>query len=316
MCVTMRRIVLCLCLLWPIAAVEPLYLALLTGDGSLVYQSQTSDIRSRIAVGQHPREMAFSPDRRYLYTTSEDAVAVIDVRSRRRIGDIPLGEHRRPFGVTVDPGTGMVAVTTQAPARLLLIDPARRTVVKRLDIKGHAPALLTFGRGGKQVYVSNAQEGAVAAIDIGSGDSKSIPTGERPVAAVLSADGRELYVLNAGSNNIAVIDTAKQQVIANILTGKGPERGVLTRDGKTLVYTLRHERKIAFADPAIRRQTDYLLVPADPVFCALSNTGEDLLVSTASGVIYRISLVTKRIVGEIRTPENGAPGPIAEVPFP
>jgi YVTN family beta-propeller protein len=313
MCVIMlQRLAICTSLLVSVNAAEPVYLALLNGTGALVYLSPSGSVLSEVPVGLQPREMAFSPDKKVLYTAG-DTLAVVDVSSRRRIADIPI-EYRRSAGIAVHPRTGMVVVTIEALSRMLLIDPDRRRVVRHFDTKGYGPTSVTFGPAGTWAYVSNSQSGSVAAINIASGEMSVISTGDRPGASVLSANGRELYVLNRDSNNIAIIDTSKQQVIANILVGKGPERAALSSDGQTLVYTLRNERRVAFADTKTRRQTDYFLVPSDPIACSITNDGQTILVSTASGVIYIASMSTKKITGEIKTPQGSAPGPVFELP--
>jgi YVTN family beta-propeller protein len=312
MCLTMRLLVICLSLLFRVQAADPVYLALLNGTGALVYLSPSGEIQSSVPVGTDPRHMAFSSDNRFLYTLG-DTLAIIDVSSRRRIADIPT-QYRRSTGIAVHPTTGMIAVTIEAPGRMLLIDLARRRVVKEFDTKGYAPSAVTFGPAGTWAYVSNSLSGNVAAINITSGETKIIQTGDGPGASVLSANGRELYVLNRDSNNIAVVDTGSQRVIANIVTGKGPERATLTRDGLTLVYTLSNERKVALADIKTRSQTDYFIVPGDPVYCTLSKDGGHIFVSTAAGVIYSVSLATKKITWEIKTPRGSGPGPVFEMP--
>jgi YVTN family beta-propeller protein len=308
----MRRLAFCGLMLACLRAAEPVYVALAPASNALVYVSPEGAVEATVQIGQNPRQMAFSPDKRYVYTTG-DALAIVDLAARRRIGDVPLGQYRRAYGVAVDPKSGRMAVTTEAPARLLLIDATRRTVLKDFDTKGKGPAMVTFGPAGAWAYVSNTQSGTVSAINVQSGEAKIIQTGDLPLTSVLSADGKELYVLNRQSNNVAIIDTAKQQVIANILTGKGPQSGVLAKDGKTLVYILSQERRVAWADTRLRRQADYVLVPSDPVSCALAGNGE-ILVSTASGVIYRISISQRKITGEIRIADNLLPTQIAELP--
>ena len=124
----------------------------------------------------------------------------------------------------------------------------------------------------KWAYVSNSSSSSVAAINLDNSEVKSIETGARPEGSVLSNDGKELYVANREGASITVIDTAKQQPVASISTGKGPVRVAITPDGKTLVYALMHEKKVAFADPGTRRQTDYLIVPGEPVSCTVSPT--------------------------------------------
>lgn len=309
-----------------VRAADPVYLALMKGSSELVYLSPDGKVSSSVSVGTHPHEMAFSPDRKYLYTTDNgvmriehqgkggNTVSIIDVAARRRIGVIPLGEFYRPHGIDVDPKTGLLAVTVELPDRLLIVDPVKRKVIKDFDTKGKTPHMVTFGPGGTWAFVSNSGSANIAAIHTTSGEVKLIKTGERPEGSVLSKDGKELYVTIREGGMISVVDTATQQATAFIKTGKGPVRIGITPDGKTLVYALMHERKVAFADLKQRLQSDYLIVPGEPVSCHLSRDGKLAFVSTeTTDTIYVISVPDKKIVGEIKTPKGSAPDPVVDM---
>lgn len=310
-----------------VTAADTIYLALLKGANALAYIGADGKVMASVPVGQHPHEMVFSKDRRYLYTADNgimriehagkggNSLSVIDVAARRKIGDIPLGEYYRPHGIDLSPDTGMIVVTSEGPDRLLLVDPAKRKVVKNFDTKGKTPHMVTYGPKGKWAYVSNSSSGTVAAINVDTGETKVITTGERPEGSVLSKDGKELYVTNRESASITVIDTAKQQAIASIQTGKGPVRIALTPDGGKLVYALMHEKKVAFADPKLRTQTDYVIVPGEPVSCTLSQDGKFAFASAeTSDVIYVIDIAAKKIAREIRMAKGSGPDPVLDMP--
>jgi YVTN family beta-propeller protein len=305
----------------------PVYMVLLKGASALAYYTSDGKLLSSVPVGQHPHEMAFSPDRKLLYITDNgimrienagkggNTISIVDVAKRQRIGVIPLGENYRPHGIDVDPASGRLMVTTEAPDGLLLVDTAARKVLRRYDTKGKTPHMVTLGPGAKWAYVSHAGGDTVAAVNLGSGDVKLIQTGARPEGSVLSKDGRELYVANREANSITVIDTAKNQAIANISTGKGPVRISLTPDGGTLVYALMHDRRIGFANPKTRTQTGYVLLTNNPVSCTLSQDGRLAFASAEEqDTVYVVSIETKRIVGEIKTAAGAGPDPVLEFP--
>ena len=282
----MRRMVLSILLtsLAITAAEAPVLLVLLKGANALGYYSRDGKLLASVPVGEHPHEMAFSPDGRYLYTTDNgtmrmehpgagfNQVSIIDVAARRRIGVIDLGKYHRPHGIDVD-RSGMNVVSTEAPDQVLLIDPAKRSVVRTFDNKGRQPHMVIFGSDGKWAYASNTGANAIAAINLSSGEVKLIPTEARPQGSVLSKDGKELYVTNSGAASISVINTTTNTLVTTIPTMKGPNRIALTPDGATLVYSMQPEKKIGFANPKTRRQTDYVLLPNEPVSCTLSRDG-------------------------------------------
>jgi YVTN family beta-propeller protein len=309
-------------------AADSIYLVLQKGANSLAYVTPGSKVLATVDVGQHPHEMVFSRDRKYLFTADNgtmriehegkggNSLSIIDVAARRKIADILLGDFHRPHGIDIDPGTGLLAVTVELPDRLLIVDPVKRAVVKNFDTKGKTAHMVTFGPQGKWAYVSNSSSGGVAAINVNTGETKLIETGDRPEGSVLSKDGKELYVTNRESASITVIDTANQRAIAHIPTGKGPVRIAITPDGRTLVYALMHEKKVAFADPQQRKQTDYVIVPGsgDPVSLTLSRDGSLAFTSAETAdTVYIISVAEKKIVGELKMPKGSGPDPVLEV---
>ena len=329
MALKMKQIAVFLVLASSAFCSEAIYLALMKGINSLVYLGPDGKVLTSVGVGQHPHEMAFSPDGKLLYTTDNgtmrienpgsggNSLSIIDVAGRKKIGDISLGDYHRPHGIDVDPKSGMLAVTTEAPDKLLIVDPAKRAVVKHFDTKGKTSHMVRFGPGAKWAYVSNSSSGTVSAINLDSGEVRFIRTGDRPEGSVLSKDGRELYVVNRESNNITVIDTGKNQAIANIPTGKGPVRIAITPDGNTLVYALMHEKKVAFARPKERRQTDYLIVPGQLVSCNLSQDGKLAFVSDEEAdTVFVISIPEKKIVRTFKVAAASGPDPVVAYPLP
>jgi YVTN family beta-propeller protein len=267
--------------------------------------------------------MVFSADGRYLYTADNgtmkieqpgkggNSISIVDVTARKRLGEISLGEFHRPHGIDLDEKTGQLLVTTELPDQLLLIDPVKRTVLRKFETKGKTSHMVTLGQSGEWAYVSNSSSANVAAIRLSNGDTKLIQTGTRPEGSVLSKDGRELYVANREGASITVIDTQKQQAIANISTGKGPVRIALTPDGKTLVYGLMHDKKVGFADPVTRRETGYVILPNTPVSCTVSPDGKYAYASAEDAdVVYIISIADKKIAGEFKTAKGMGPDPV------
>src|ERR1041384_8164007 len=88
--------------------------------GKVGFYTEAGRRVGEVEVGRYPHEMAFSPDHRLLYVTDNgmlwmtdpgeggNSISIIDVRSRKKIGVIDLGNFRRPHGIAVLPTTGEV----------------------------------------------------------------------------------------------------------------------------------------------------------------------------------------------------------------
>ena len=320
---TMARLaLLLLASAWLLSAATPVYLVLQKGASSLAYYSPDGKLLATVPTGKHPHEMVFSPDGRYLYTVDNgtmrmehpgaggNSLSIIDVKARKRVGEISLGDSRRPHGIDVDRKTGMLVVTSELPDRILLVDPQKRAVVKTWDTKGKTTHMVTLGPDSKWAYAGNSSSGDVSAINLSTGELKLIKTGDRTQGSALSKDGRELYVTS--NEGITIIDTAAQQARAHIKTCAQPVRIAVAPSGD-LVYACMGDKRVGFADPRTRTQTGYVLVPGPPVSLTLSRDGK-LAFASAEDIdtVYVISVPDRKIVREIRTEKGAAPDPVLE----
>ncbi len=210
---------------------------------SIGFYSADGKHLSTVDVGPNPHEMVFSPDRKLLYITDngvmrwmDDAdggntVSIVDVKARKKVGEISTGKFRRPHGIDLDPVTGLLAVTCEKPDRLLLIDPVARKVLRDYPTGGKVSHNVTLDNGAVWAYVSNITSNNIGAVNLYTGEVIEIPTGEGPQDCVISKDGRELFV--GCSSYVAVINIDKKTEIGKI--GNGAVRIDITPDGSQLV---------------------------------------------------------------------------------
>lgn len=324
----MRRFALLVLFLIPCArAEEPALLVLHKGASSLGFYTGEGRHLKDVPVGKHPHEMVISPDGRLAYITDNgtmrieqagtggNTVSIVDLVARRKIGEISLGRFRRPHGIALNPKSGLLAVTTELPDQLLLIDIEKRAIAKTFDPKGKTAHMVAWDSEGRWAYISNSNSANVSAIEVGTGRLKRIPTRERPEGSALSPDGRRLYVVNREAERISVIDTVRQELLREIRTGKGPVRIAVTPDGRQLVYALMHESKVEFADAASGRILGQVTMEGEPVSLNLSTDGE-LAFASAQDIdtVYLISVRERKIVHKFRTAPGARPDPVLKFP--
>lgn len=279
-----------------------------------------------VAVGKHPHEMVLSPDEERVYVSDNgvlwmiyagqggNTISILDVRERKKVGVIDLGNYRRPHGMDVDPRTGRLVVTIENPDGLLLVDPGERKVIRKYDVQGDSPHMVTLGPRAQWAYVSNTGSGTVAAVHLESGEVKLIPTDARPQGGVLSLDGRLLYLTNSDGNSISIIDTEKKERVGTIKTGQGPGRIALTPDGKQLVYNLQAGAAVGFAEVHSRKQIGSVSLAGPPLSLHLSADGRWAYTGVQSlDKVYIISVAQKKIVRVIDTPKSAGPDSVVAV---
>ncbi|MFB3827653.1 MAG: cytochrome D1 domain-containing protein [Bryobacteraceae bacterium] len=315
---------LLLLLAW--AAGDPVYLVSQKAASSIAYYTPAGQLLATVPTGRHPHEVALSPDRRYLYVTDNgtmriedtgaggNTLSIIDIAARKRVGEISLGEFRRPHGIDVDPATGRLVVSTELPDQLLLVDPAARKVLRRYATGGKTAHMVTLGPGARFAYVSNSNSGDVSAVNLATGEVKRIPTGPRPEGSALSRDGREVYVGNRDGNTVSVIDTATNQVTAQIPIGKGSVRMAAAPDGRHIVCGLYHENAVEIVDVRARKSVAKAPLPHPVVSLTLSRDGSLAFASAEpQDTVFVISIAQRRVVRTIRTAAGAHPDPVIEV---
>src|SRR5262249_52556557 len=174
-----------------------------------VVDTSTLKVGSAVAVGRYPDGLAYVPGAGKVYVSNEhDSVAtVIDARSARRLGSIPIGGD---IGNSqYDAGTRLVYIASGSDNRLVVVDPGRDAVVDRDPLPG------CEGAHGVQVDAPDRRRAFVAC----EGDSKLVVLdlatrmvtgvmglGDRPDVLALDAGLHRLYVASE-SGTLAVFDT-------------------------------------------------------------------------------------------------------------
>jgi DNA-binding beta-propeller fold protein YncE len=214
----------------------------------------------RIPVGLAPIALTFSPDGRWLYTTSEGASpdwnwpARVKVENHGpRYGPLPhttQGENRRPAPANTREAAGAVVVVDVVRART---DPAH-SVVARVPA-GSSPVRMAISPDGGRIYVTARGENALLVFD--TAKLQSDPdhalvgretVGAAPVPVAVIQGGKTVVVGNSNrfnrssdSSTLTVLDATRlahgPAVIGTIPCGSFPRELCVSTDGKTLCVT-------------------------------------------------------------------------------
>ncbi|MGZ6970922.1 MAG: alkaline phosphatase family protein, partial [Thermoanaerobaculia bacterium] len=170
-----------------------------------------------VSAGVHPYRPVFSSDGKVLALSAWGGAAVtfIDPEKAIAAGSVKTADHPGDLVFSPDARTLYVA---QANRNLVAaVDVASRAVVRQISVAlgpagpgtpsadampdGSTPNALALSRDGKTLFVANADDDAVAVVDLSLGPAKArakgfIPSGWYPDALALSRDGRTLWVAN------------------------------------------------------------------------------------------------------------------------
>jgi YVTN family beta-propeller protein len=217
-------------------------------DSVGIYKTKDGSSVATIPVGKVPHELVLSADERLAYVTNYgvgsytvmdpggNTVSIVDLEKRAAVGEIVLGEYRRPHGIERG-ASGRLYVTTDFPAAVLVIDPVARKVLKAHKLEDTLPHMLAITRDESKAYVGCSGSASVAIVNLADGTSTSVEIGGVPMGLVLSPDERRVFATNRTGNAVAVIDTATGKLRTMIPLQGHPARLRISPDKRWLVVT-------------------------------------------------------------------------------
>lgn len=171
-----------------------------------------------VPVGVHPYRPVLSPDGSLLAVANWGAasVSLLDTSSGAAVANVKTLDHPSDLAFSRDGRTLFVAQSNRN--LVAAVDLASRSIVRQISVAlgpdgpgtpsadalpdGSTPNALALSPDGRTLFVANADDDAVAVVDVG-GDVRAartrgfIPSGWYPAALALSPDGRTLWVANA-----------------------------------------------------------------------------------------------------------------------
>jgi YVTN family beta-propeller protein len=175
-------------------------------------------LETAVPVGIHPYRPVLSADGKLLAVANWGAasVSLIDAAAGAVLATVKTADHPSDLVFAPDGKTLFVAQSNRN--LVAAVDVASRTVVRQISVAlgadgpgtpsadalpdGSTPNALALAPDGKTLFVANADDDAVAVVDVG-GDSRAartqgfVPSGWYPAALALAADGKTLWVANA-----------------------------------------------------------------------------------------------------------------------
>jgi YVTN family beta-propeller protein len=297
-------------------------------DAVIFYDAITGQEQTKVAIGHRPHEMAlaaggalayvslYGTDFYYDMAEGGRAVAILDVASRTKLGEIDLGKYRRPHGIEVGHRRGLLYLTCDRPAALLVLDPKSKIVKAAIDLAdGKAlPHMVAVSPDERTAYVANSGNGTVSVIDLeAKKETTTISIGGVPMGMALTADGQTLFATNRAANGVAVIDTSAGKVKRIIEISGQPVRAVLTPDERLLLVTLIDSGELAVVDAREMTLMRRLPVGQRVEGILIDAAGEHVYAAAqADNKVVKISLRDWQQVLEIKTGDR--PDPLLLVP--
>jgi YVTN family beta-propeller protein len=222
-------------------------------------------------------EVAASPDGRLAYVpiygnsvvgkpgTDGTHIVVIDIASKKVVGNIDFGRGIRPHCAVFGPKDGMLYVTTELDKTISIIDPKTLKIVGSIPTGQPESHMLAISPDGKRGYTANVGPGTVSVLDMVARKTIAvIPVSGTIQRISISTDGNTVFTSDQTKPELVAIDAATNKVKATVplpATGYGTAP---TPDGKWLVIAVPGVNKVAVVDLATMKVAKEISVPAIP----------------------------------------------------
>lgn len=170
-------------------------------------------LASPLFAGSSNSLLDLSPDGSRLLVTNADngTVSVVDLKSRKVLHEIPVGE--KPEGVTWIGDGPLAAVAVYRDDLVVFLDTQTGKVVHKLIVYDE-PYGIVANKAGTRLWVTHEYPGKVSEIDVASRKVvRELPAGPFIRGIALSNDESRLYVTGFYSGILHAIDLASGKVV-------------------------------------------------------------------------------------------------------
>jgi streptogramin lyase len=222
-------------------------------------------------------EVIASPDGRLAYVpiygnsgvgkpgTDGQMIDVVDIASRKVIGNFDFGHGVRPHCPMFGPKDGLLYVTTEIDKTISIIDPHTLKLVGSVPTGQPESHMLAIAPDGKRGYTANVGPGTISVLDLENRKTLAVISVSKQIQRIaVSTDGKLVFTSDQTKPQLAVLDTSTNKVKTWIpLPGLGYGTAA-TPDGKWLVVAVPTANKVAVVDLGTLKVAKVLDVPAAP----------------------------------------------------
>ena len=227
--------------------------------------------------GTTGHEVVASPDGRLAFVpiygnsgvgkpgTDGSNMVVIDLASRKIVGNVDFGHGVRPHCAVFGPQNGMLYVTTEIDKSVTIIDPHSLKIVGEISTGQAESHMLALSPDGQLGYTANVGPGTVSVLDMEARKTLAvIPVSGQVQRISVSVDGRTAFTADQTKPQLALIDTATRKVKAWIPLSAPGYGTAPTRDGRWLIVAVPSANQVAIVDLAAMKVAHTIAVPAAP----------------------------------------------------
>jgi YVTN family beta-propeller protein len=224
--------------------------------------------------------------------TDGSNLVVVDIASRKVVGNVDFGHGVRPHCPMIGPSDGLLYVTTELDKAITVIDPASMKIVGKIPTDRPESHMLAISRDGRYGYTANVGSGTVSVLDMTGRKTIDVISVAPVVQRIaLSVDGRFVFTSDQTKPQLAVIDISTRKVKTWIPLPAPGYGAAATPDGKWLVIAMPGAKQVGAINLQTMKLDHAIDVPASP---------QEVLIRPDGAVAF-VSCDRSQKVAEIRT---------------
>jgi len=320
----MKRLILLLALTCAAAPAETIFVSDEDGDRLHVIDGATLQPLPPIAIGDGPRGIRLSPDRRTLYVavSKDNHIAALDVASGAITGHIPSGPDPETFAVSPD-GKRLYAAN-EDDNLLSVIDVSPPRIAAEIVVGGE-PEGTAVSPDGRIVIQTSESASMAHVVDAATGEViDNILVDTRPRYVAFTPDGSQFWISSEIRGTVTIFDAKSRQELGKIdfapLGRDNPADRVVqpvgivfTGDGGRAFVALGRAGLVAEVSPK-----DFTLIRTHPAGWRAWNLAlapDEKRLYTANGLtgdMTAIDIVANKLIGTVKL--GGKPWGIVVAP--
>jgi YVTN family beta-propeller protein len=192
-------------------------------------------------------------------------MVVIDISSRKVIGNVDFGHGVRPHCAVFGPKNGLLYVTTELDNSVTVVDPHTLKIVGSIPTGQAESHMLAITRDGRRGYTANVGPGTVSVLDLEAKKTIAvIPISPTTQRISLSMDDRMAFTADQTKPELAVIDTTTNKVKSWVSLPASGYGTAPTGDGRWLLVAMPGANQVAVVDLGSLKVMHTIDVPSAP----------------------------------------------------
>ena len=192
-------------------------------------------------------------------------MVVIDIATRKVIGNVDFGHGVRPHCVVYDPKRDLIYITTELDQTVTIVDPRTLKVVGSIPTTQAESHMLALSHDGRRGYTANVGPGTVSVLDMNARKTIAVvPISAATQRVSISNDDSMVFTADQTKPQLAVIDTSTNKVKTWVSLPASGYGTAPTADGRWLLVTMPSISKVAVVDLSGLKVVRTIDVPRAP----------------------------------------------------